>query len=119
MPIDYKKYHPLWKEKIRPEILARAKYKCENCKVKHKAKGYRINGVFHDIENSFDKNWAKENGLKVIRIILTIAHLDHDRTNNDYSNLKALCQKCHLDHDRADNILRRKSKVFYTGSNQE
>lgn len=34
------------------------------------------------------------------RIVLTIAHMDHDVNNNDYSNLKALCQKCHLDYDK-------------------
>jgi hypothetical protein len=32
-------------------------------------------------------------------VVLTIAHLDHDTTNNDESNLKALCQKCHLQYD--------------------
>lgn len=35
-----------------------------------------------------------------IKIVLTIAHLDHDITNNDASNLKALCQKCHLNYDK-------------------
>jgi hypothetical protein len=35
-----------------------------------------------------------------VTVVPTIAHLDHDRTNNDYGNLKALCQKCHLDLDR-------------------
>lgn len=32
-------------------------------------------------------------------VCLTIAHLDHDITNNDYSNLAALCQPCHLRYD--------------------
>lgn len=32
-------------------------------------------------------------------IVLTVAHIDHDATNNDLSNLKHLCQKCHLQHD--------------------
>jgi len=34
------------------------------------------------------------------RIVLTVAHLDHDPTHNYESNLAALCQKCHLAHDR-------------------
>lgn len=34
------------------------------------------------------------------RVILTVAHLDQNRSNNDDSNLAALCQKCHLGHDR-------------------
>ena len=29
----------------------------------------------------------------------TVAHLDHDPTNNDPTNLRALCQRCHLTHD--------------------
>lgn len=33
-------------------------------------------------------------------VILTIAHLDHDPTNNDErTNLRALCARCHLAHD--------------------
>jgi len=37
-------------------------------------------------------------------VVLTVAHLDHDPTNNgepgDRPNLRALCQRCHLWHDR-------------------
>ncbi len=80
MPIDYRKYPPDWKTRIRPDILRRANNRCEICGV--------------------------ENGATVMRkehcpvkIVLTIAHLDHDRTNNDYGNLMALCQKCHLGLD--------------------
>lgn len=43
------------------------------------------------------------------RIILTVAHLDRDSTNNERSNLAALCQRCHLNHDRtAQHIPHRK-----------
>jgi len=43
------------------------------------------------------------------RIILTVAHLDRDRTNNALENLAALCQRCHLNHDRqAQHIPHRK-----------
>jgi hypothetical protein len=31
-----------------------------------------------------------------IRVVLTIAHLDHVPENNDEGNLLALCQRCHL-----------------------
>lgn len=36
-----------------------------------------------------------------IRIVLTVAHLDHTPENCDYSNLKAMCQKCHNNYDIA------------------
>lgn len=38
-------------------------------------------------------------GKKLIKIVLTIAHLDHDPTNNNRKNLKALCQRCHNRYD--------------------
>lgn len=28
-------------------------------------------------------------------VVLTVAHLDQDPTNNDLSNLRAMCQRCH------------------------
>ncbi|MEM6427614.1 MAG: hypothetical protein AAF708_00130 [Deinococcota bacterium] len=37
------------------------------------------------------------------RVVLTLAHLDHDHTNNNPRNLKVLCRCCHLNHDRVDN----------------
>ena len=33
------------------------------------------------------------------RVILTVAHLDHDPRNNADDNLAALCQKCHNTYD--------------------
>ena len=47
-----------------------------------------------------------------IRIILTVAHLDHNPTNNEYSNLKAMCQKCHNNYDKDHRKqTRKKSKL--------
>ncbi|WP_148041392.1 HNH endonuclease family protein [Rufibacter immobilis] len=37
---------------------------------------------------------------RYMKVILTVAHLDHDPTNNEDWNLKALCQLCHNRHDR-------------------
>ena len=39
-------------------------------------------------------------GMKVSRVVLTIAHLDHQPENNDPGNLRALCQRCHLAWDK-------------------
>ncbi|RYC29091.1 hypothetical protein D3273_25790 [Lichenibacterium minor] len=33
------------------------------------------------------------------RVVLTVAHLDHDETSSDPSNLRAMCQRCHLTYD--------------------
>lgn len=39
------------------------------------------------------------------RVVLTVAHLDHQPENNDDANLKAMCQRC---HNRYDAPMRRK-----------
>ena len=43
---------------------------------------------------------SSEMGSPVVRVVLTISHLDHDPTNNDLENLRAFCQRCHLRYDR-------------------
>lgn len=49
------------------------------------------------------------------RVVLTIAHMDHDETNNDTSNLRALCQRCHLiwdaKHHAANARAKRRAKL--------
>lgn len=37
---------------------------------------------------------------KVIRIVLTVGHLDHVPENCAPENLRAWCQRCHLHYDR-------------------
>lgn len=102
MPIDYKKYHPEWKKVIRPAILERAENKCEQCGVKNHSIIHRFGRGENDWEywpeGMESEAWSID-GIKSSKIVLTIAHLDHNVTNNDYSNLKALCQRCHLRHD--------------------
>ena len=38
--------------------------------------------------------------LRVIRVVLTIAHLNHTPGDDRDENLKALCQWCHLNQDK-------------------
>jgi hypothetical protein len=116
MPINYKDYPTNWKTEIRPAILKRANNCCEICNVQNYSEGFRNKeGHFYTTEFIISKlensgvdmfedelfNCVQKNGqVKPIKIVLTIAHLDHDISNNDFSNLKALCQKCHLDYDK-------------------
>lgn len=101
MPIrpENKKLYPKnWKQ-IRNDILKRANNKCEFCGVDNYAEGYRDkNGNFIKSEGMQQEADILD-GEKIIRIVLTVAHLDHNPQNNDYNNLKALCQRCHLRHD--------------------
>jgi hypothetical protein len=107
MPIDYKKYPVNWKSEIRPAILERAKHCCEECGVANYATGARdLAGNWHNSKQICNMNsdvgygYFGTYGVKDIKIVLTIAHLDHDINNNDPANLKALCQKCHLNYDK-------------------
>lgn len=97
MPIDYKEYHPRWKAISRFIRFYRAKNQCEWCRVPNW---------------SFVKKDTREQALpdeeNVTRIVLTVAHLDHDKTNNSFFNLAALCQRCHLNHDRQQHITNRR-----------
>lgn len=81
MPLDYNNYPPNWLTEIRPAILERAQHHCEFCGVANYS--YRW--------NSKARKWSK--------IVLTIAHLDHNTENNHSENLRALCQSCHLRYD--------------------
>jgi heterodisulfide reductase subunit B len=87
MPINYSKYPPNWLTEIRPRILHRANNRCEFCGIEN----YTVNS-------------------KGTKVILTIAHLDHDSSNHQVQDdrLAALCQACHLGYDRWRHILKRK-----------
>ena len=102
MPCDYKQYHPEWKIKIRPDILERDNHCCKFCGVKNLSiihrTGKGMNDWIYWPEGMESEAWTLD-GLKSTKIVLTIAHLDHDKTNNEYDNLAALCQKCHLGID--------------------
>ena len=116
MPIDYKKYPPNWKTEIRPRILKRANDCCEFCGVKNLDMGYRDgNGDFNVLHASFSNDvFLQDSGYKLIKIVLTIAHLDHDEANHDVKDnrLAALCQRCHLKYDAPEKARRKREKKF-------
>ena len=111
-PENKARYPANWKD-IRAAILERAGNCCEwsNCAVANHAIGYWIGGSFRQIRMkgdgmpTFDQcaqmGQARNAGLKVIEIVLTIAHLDHTPEHCDPSNLLAMCQRHHLAYDQA------------------
>lgn len=118
MPIDYKEYPKNWKTEIRPAILDRSNNCCEFCGVKNHSiinrTGKGLNDWEYWPEGMESEAWSLD-GKKSTKIILTIAHLDHDKFNHDVdlSRLKALCQKCHLQYDikhHVSNRLKNKHK---------
>lgn len=93
-------YDENWKDVIRPEALKRAQYKCQNCGVSQRSQFYREKGQRVIIEDSFILSWAITNKKKISTVHLAISHTDHNTSNNNPDNLKALCQECHLRHDK-------------------
>lgn len=83
MPCDYSKYPGNLKTEIRPTILVLATMwnddlpRCEWCSA--------IQYQPHPITG--------------IRVILTVAHFDHNIEHNSYGNLVALCKRCHIRYD--------------------
>lgn len=83
-PENKKRYPKNWKQ-IRQQILERAGNRCEFCGVEN---------------HSLIPHYSKQDGFEYhTRVVLTIAHLDHQPENCDPSNLRALCQKCHNRYD--------------------
>lgn len=113
MPINYSKYPPNWKTEIRPRILKRADNRCECCGLKNKAIVYSFieNGIreWKEEISQFDFDFFEP---KEVKVILTIAHLDHDETNLEVKDdrLKAMCQLCHLRYDAKEKSKRKKLK---------
>ena len=87
---------------IRESILIRAKNRCEECGVLNHEWGARDEtGFFHRLPDAMQLYGTeiKLKNPKIIRIVLTIAHLDHTPENCDPDNLRAWCQRCHNRYD--------------------
>ncbi|NIE67440.1 hypothetical protein [Burkholderia sp. Ax-1719] len=111
-PENRARYPDNWKQ-IREQILERAGNCCEQCKVRNHSivqRGwlndrdtYRDveDGTVRDAETGAWLGWVRESDYcgDAVKIVLTIAHLDHEPENCDPANLRALCQLHHLRYD--------------------
>lgn len=87
-PIDYSKYPPEWHAISRDIRTNRAENRCEcsgECGLHHDRRCEEVNGE--------PAKWARG------KVILTVAHLNHDPMDCRPENLKAMCQRCHLRYD--------------------
>jgi hypothetical protein len=108
--MNYSQYHPDWKDIIRPAILKRDGYKCAHCGIKHKARVYKdTTGKYVECDD-FMEQWAKSTKRKVFTLYLQIAHLDHDKQNNEPTNLKALCP---VHHARFDSEHKKLARIMF------
>lgn len=118
MPCNYAEYPPDWEE-TRERILTRAKHCCEECGAPNYSilrKSDRVTPGEQEwdmfkakIRNGYSRIQAMRK-MRFTQIILTIAHLDHDKDNWEVTDerLRAWCQKCHLSYDRTRHIDNRK-----------
>jgi len=93
-PEKKKKYPPNWKE-IRKRILERAGNCCEGSPAYPDCRA--ANGGFHPVTGS--------------KVVLTIAHLDHDESSDDETRLRAWCQRCHNTYDAPYRVANRKKTL--------
>lgn len=108
--------------RVRAAIRARAEERCEcagQCGDVHV--GGRCdapNGEIIQRDARTPARWRRHehNGVCMgepcgaVQVVLTVAHIDHDESNSDPTNLLALCQRCHLRLDREDNAARRRER---------
>ena len=126
MPINYKKYPPNWKTEIVPAVLARSNNCCEweGCSF--------VNGQFVYrglIRNKIEWFATLDEAIaicgkdlvftKPVKVVLTVAHLDHDETNHtvELDRLKAMCQLHHLRYDAKEKF--RRQKVNWENKSKE
>lgn len=108
--MDYSQYHPDWRDIIRPAILKRDQYKCVQCGAQHKMKCYKDTSGKYVECDEFMENWAISTGRHVFILYLQVAHKDHNKSNNDPSNLMTLCP---VHHARYDSEHKRFARVIY------
>jgi len=112
-------YGRVWQTVTRPRILKRAGHKCEHCGKPNHRRVYvwssspgsqywtltKIRQVWRYCEFNgaagnfvlFGRQWRT---ARRIRVVLTIAHLNHTPGDDRDENLKAFCQWCHLNYDK-------------------
>lgn len=125
MPINYKEYPKNWKTEIRPAVMKRAgeirdpmtgeimrEAECEECGAPNHKYIYRPqkDGVWDLMPEGHLADAMALDGVKFTKVILTVAHLDHDKENHNVKldRLKALCQRCHLKYDMNRHVSNRK-----------
>lgn len=111
-------YPKNWKE-IRARIQKRADDKCEECGVHNHAKIIREkDGIFTYAENIYIQSYIRNFNPKIIKVVCTVAHLDHTPENCEDDNLKFMCQRCHNIYDQPYRIANRKKNKLKAAADE-
>lgn len=135
------RYPPDW-PKISARVREEAGQRCEWCAVRNGALIYRGSDNQHDVSlpayryagaSAFEPSIHAQTGEaipgsgwdtfdtwreKPVRVVLTVAHLDHQPENCARDNLKALCQRCHNAYDapmRRQGLAERRKSALASG----
>lgn len=115
MPCDYSLYPSDWKW-LSKQVIATAKDRCELCYAPNGAVVCRSENAIDSDEHPWrfqtDTDAADEE--KTTKIILTVHHIDSDKTNSKKQNLIALCQRCHLRLDLQKHMINRSKGPIYS-----
>ena len=115
MPCDYSQYDPNWKF-ISKQTIVDAGNRCELC--------YAPNGELIVWDKDYHHPWrlaeaalADDPDYKVTKVVLTVHHINHDKTDNSKQNLICLCQRHHLRLDLAHHMANRRKNRAGKNSN--
>jgi hypothetical protein len=102
MPVDWQLYPKDWKA-ISRAIRERSGDCCEGSPMYPHCRAR--NGERHPVTGS--------------RVVLTVAHLDHNPSHCDFDNLRAWCQRCHLTYDALHHAESRRRRLQKAKSVQQ
>jgi len=128
-PENRARYPKNWPEISRRIRFERAGNRCEQCGVpNHELGGRTRDGQWHKARPTGDDGlkltWPEPGShwwcdgphgvhqLRIVRIVLTVAHLDHTPENCEDANLKAWCQRCHNLYDAANRRAGTRERAF-------
>ena len=106
------RYPDNWPE-IRERIKARAGNRCEGCGVENLIYGYRSGDTFIQVATATGTALRNASDHSIIRIVCTVAHLDHTPENCADDNLRFWCQKCHNGYDAKHRAAGRRERAMH------
>ena len=116
MPMDRTLYPDNWDE-IAFRVKTLANWRCVECDRPCRRTGESLGEFLERVEDEANpfahelpRSLSDRSSCKLGRFTLTVAHLDHQPSNCDLSNLRAWCSVCHLRYDGQQMATKRRLK---------
>ena len=107
-------------QRIRNRVLSNAQWRCEKCGLKDRSWVVKMYDGSWSYSSVCEGNmsglqaldWIQEvDGKCLVKVILVVAHRDHNPRNNDLVNLVGWCQRCHNRFDAKRRGRNRRERV--------